>query len=113
MCKTAFYALVSWLRPPRATPVVRFEGLPGEFSQHDFGHVDVTFVGGRKKRVHFFASRLKHSRFAAVRLTDDERVETIVRSLAHHFVAFGGLPLMAVFDRPKTIVKKAGKGRDS
>jgi hypothetical protein len=49
---------------------VRFEGLPGEFSQHDFGHVDVTFVDGRKKRLHFFASRLKYSRYARVTLVD-------------------------------------------
>jgi hypothetical protein len=91
---------------------VRFEGLPGELSQHDFGHVDVSFVDGRRKRVHFFASRLKYSRFVAVTLVESERVETILRSLARHFVAFGGLPLMAVFDRPKTIVKKSGKGRD-
>jgi transposase len=104
--KTAFYALVAGARPPRATPVVRFEGLPGEFSQHDFGQVDVTFVDGRKKRVHFFASRLKYSRFAAVTLVEDERVETIVRCLARDFVAFGGLPLMAVFDRPRTIVQE-------
>jgi len=110
--KTAFYALVAGIRPPRSTPVVRFEGLPGEFSQHDFGHVDVTFVDGRKKRVHFFASRLKYSRFVAVTLVDNERVETIVRNLARHFVAFGGLPLMAVFDRPRTIVRKSGIGRD-
>lgn len=110
--KTAFYALVAGVRPPRAAPVVRFEGLPGEFSQHDFGHVDVCFVDGRKKRVHFFASRLKYSRFVAVTLVDNERTETIVRCLARDFVTFGGLPLMAVFDRPKTIVKKGGKGRD-
>lgn len=111
--KTAFYALVAGLRPPRATPVVRFEGLPGEFSQHDFGHVDVRFVDGRKKRVHFFASRLKYSRFVAVTLVDNECTETIVRCLARDFTSFGGLPLMAVFDRPKTIVKKGvGKGRD-
>ena len=80
--KTAFYALVAGVRPPRSTPVVRFEGLPGEFSQHDFGHVDVTFVDGRTKRVHFFASRLKFSRFVAVTLVGNERVETIVRNLA-------------------------------
>jgi hypothetical protein len=53
--KSAFYRLVSGLRPPRGAPVVRFEGLPGEFSQHDFGHVDVTYVpatahGGRRAR---------------------------------------------------------------
>ena len=110
--KTAFYALVSGVRPPRATPVVRFEGLPGEFSQHDFGQVDVRFVDGRTKRVHFFASRLKYSRFVAVTLVDTERTETIVRCLARDFVAFGGLPLLAVFDRPKTIIKKGGKGRE-
>jgi transposase len=110
--KSAFYALAAAARPPRSVPLVRFEGLPGEFSQHDFGHVDVTFVDGRRKRVHFFASRLKYSRFVAVSLVDNERVETIVRNLARHFVAFGGLPLMAVFDRPKTIVQKSGIGRD-
>lgn len=110
--KTAFYAMVAGVRPARTVPVVRFEGLPGEFSQHDFGHVDVSFVDGRKQRVHFFASRLKYSRFALVTLVDNERVETIVRCLARDFAAFGGLPLMAVFDRPKTIVLKSGKGRD-
>ena len=30
----------------RSRPMVRFEGLPGEFSQHDFGHVDVRFMDG-------------------------------------------------------------------
>lgn len=70
------------------------------------------FVDGRTKRVHFFASRLKYSRFVAVTLVDNERTETIVRCLARDFVAFGGLPLLAVFDRPKTIIKKGGKGRE-
>jgi transposase len=109
--KTAFYGLVAGLRPPRLAPVVRFEGLPGEFSQHDFGQVDVRYVDGRVQRVHFFASRLKYSRFVAVTLVSNERAETIVRCLARDFVTFGGLPLLAVFDRPKTIVKKGGKGR--
>jgi len=62
--------------------------------------------------VQFFASRLKYSRFVAISLVDNEKVETLVRNLAAHFVDFGGLPLMAVFDRPRTIVKKSGKGRD-
>lgn len=110
--KSAFYGLVASLRPSRTVPVVRFEGLPGEFSQHDFGQVDVVFVDGSKRRVHFFASRLKYSRFVAVTLVANERVETLVRCLARHFAAFGGLPLMAVFDRPRTIVQKGGRGRE-
>ena len=44
--KTALYALVASLRPKGVKPLVRFEGLPGEFSQHDFGQVDVEFLGG-------------------------------------------------------------------
>jgi transposase len=109
--KSAFYALVAGLRPKPATPVVLFEGLPGEFSQHDFGQVDVRFADGTCKRVRFFASRLKYSRYAQVSIVADEGVETLVRSLCRHFQAFGGVPLLAVFDRPKTVVLESGKGR--
>jgi hypothetical protein len=44
--KTALYALVASVRPKEIKPLIRFEGLPGEFSQHDFGEVDVTFLDG-------------------------------------------------------------------
>lgn len=101
--KSALYALVKELRPERPRPLVRFEGLPGEFSQHDFGQVDVRFLGGTQRRVHFFASRLKYSRWVQVTRVPDERVERLVRTLVDHFAAWGGLPLLAVFDRPKTI----------
>lgn len=101
--KSAFYALVASLRPTASRPMVRFEGLPGEFSQHDFGEVDVRFVDGRQQRVHFFASRLKYSRWSQVTLVADERVESLVRTLVDHFAAIGGVPLLAVFDRPKTV----------
>jgi hypothetical protein len=33
-------------------PLVRFEGLPGEFSQHDFGQIEVEFVDGSSRRIH-------------------------------------------------------------
>ena len=101
--KRALYALVKELRPERPKTVVRFEGLPGEFSQHDFGHVDVRYVDSRRRRAHFFASRLKYSRWVQVSLVTDERVESLVRAMVEHFAAWGGLPLLAVFDRPKTI----------
>jgi len=104
--KSAIYGLVKELRPHKPRPVVRFEGLPGEFSQHDFGHVDVHYLDGTKRRVHFFASRLKYSRWVQVSLVSDERVESLVRSLIEHFAAMGGIPLLAVFDRPKTVALK-------
>jgi transposase len=101
--KSALYALVKEVRPERPRPIVRFEGLAGEFSQHDFGHVDVRFLDGRKERVHFFASRLKYSRWVQVTIVPNEQVETLVRGMVEHFAAWGGLPLLAIFDRPKTI----------
>lgn len=101
--KSALYELVKSLRPRETQPVVRFEGLAGEFSQHDFGHVDVHFMDGSKERVHFFASRLKYSRHVEVSLVPNEKAETLVRTLIEHFEAMGGIPLLAVFDRPKTI----------
>jgi len=52
--KTTLYALVASLRPKSAKPLVRFEGLPGEFSQHDFGQIEVQFVDGRQPAHPFF-----------------------------------------------------------
>ena len=62
---------------------------------------------GGRQQVQFFASRLKYSRFVQVGRVPDQRVEALVRALAGHLAGFGGLPLMAVFDRPKMIVLKA------
>jgi transposase len=84
--------------------LVRFEGVPGEFAQFDFGQVDVRLLDGRLKRVHFAAYRLKYSRWMSVVLVPDERAESLIRSLLGSFEASGGVPLRVVFDRPKTVV---------
>ena len=104
--KTALYGLVASLRPKLVKPLVRFEGLPGEFSQHDFGQYAVEFVDGSARRAHFFASRLKYSRSIRVSLVQDEAVESLVRAVAEHLQSWGGRPLLCVFDRPKTIALK-------
>jgi transposase len=104
--KTALYELIASIRPKDTKLEMRFEGLPGEFSQHDFGQVDVAFLDGSTRRVHFFASRLKYSRWANVTLVPNQQVEPLVRALVEHFSAWQGIPLLAVFDRPKTIALK-------
>jgi transposase len=101
--KSALFTLVASLRVEHLRMTMRFEGLPGEFSQHDFGQVKVRYLDGSEETVHFFASRLKYSRWVAVTPVDNEVVETLVRRLAEHFTQFGGVPLCAVFDRPKTV----------
>jgi transposase len=107
--KSALYELIHAIRPRRLRLVTRFEGLPGEFTQHDFGEVDVCFLDGTSRRVHFFASRLKYSRWVEVSVVPNQQVETLVRTMTDHFAAMGGIPLLAVFDRPTTIAKSWGR----
>ena len=103
--KSAVYELVKAIRPPKSeSPEVRFEGVPGEFSQHDFGSVKVTYADGATEKIHFLASRLKYSRWTHVVTVPNEKVEPLIRSLLLAFESFGGVPLRAVFDNPKTIV---------
>lgn len=84
--KTAVYDLVRRVRPPDIKPpIVRFEGLPGEFSQHDFGQRQVSFEDGTTGVIHFFASRLKYSRMIDVQVVENERLETVVRCLLRAF----------------------------
>jgi transposase len=109
--KTALYELVRELRPKPTAPLVRFEGVAGEFSQHDFGQVEVRYLDGGHERVHFFVSRLKYSRWVDVRVVENEGVESLVRSLLAGFESFGGVPLVAVFDNPKTVVLSREGGR--
>ena len=59
--------------------------------------------GGRRKVV-LFASRVQHSLYDLVTLVAYQRKESLMRELAEWF---GGLPLMAVFDRPKTDVRRS------
>jgi transposase len=109
--KSVLYELAKELRPRSVTPLVRFEGVPGEFSQHDFGQVEVRYLDGTHERLHFFASRLKYSRWMDVRRVADERVESLVRSVLAGFESFGGVPLVAVFDNPKTVVRARVENR--
>jgi len=104
--KSAFYEFVAAIRTKEAQYTMRFEGLPGEFSQHDFGEVNINFIDGTKMKIIFFASRLKYSRWVEVTIVPNQKVEAVVRTLVEHFEAFGGMPLLAVFDRPKTIAIK-------
>ncbi|MBW2233573.1 MAG: IS21 family transposase [Deltaproteobacteria bacterium] len=103
--KSAVYDAVKKLRkaaPPEG--IVRFEGLPGEFSQHDFGEVWIRYKDGSRERIKFFASCLKYSRLRRVWLAPNEKTDSVCHGLYDAFAYFGGVPLMSVFDNPKTIV---------
>ena len=99
--KRALYELIAELRPHATQLMMRFEGLPGEFSQHDFGEERITYLDGSREVVRFFGSRLKWSRWAVVTLVPNQVAETLIRTLADHFVAFGGVPLCGCSPGPR------------
>jgi transposase len=109
--RATFFRLVRSLRPaPVPEPMVRFEGLPGEFAQFDFGQAVVTYADGRKEKVHIFVGRLKFSRQVQVIVVPNEQAETLIRCVVACCHAWGGSPLAWVFDNPTTVrLSKTGE----
>jgi transposase len=107
---TAFYDYVRPIKRARkgvpGNVPVRFEGLPGELLQIDWGEVrqfpftQPALVGQTR---YFFAARLKYSRFMVVRFTSDMREETLLRCLIAAFVAINGVAWVVTSDNMKTI----------
>jgi transposase len=97
-------------RQAAADVPVRFEGLPGEYLQVDWGEVRAFPFSARAPATRYFlACRLKYSRWAWVRWTADMRQETLFRGLVDCFCALGFVPWVLVFDNMKTVTS----GRDA
>ena len=89
---------------------VRFEGLPGEYLQVDWGELrGFGFTQQRSATRYFLACRLKYSRWVWVRWTTDMRQETLFRGLVDCCAALGWVPWVLVFDNMKTVTS----GRDA
>jgi transposase len=89
---------------------VRFEGLPGEYLQVDWGEVrHFPFTQQRSATRYFLACRLKYSRWSWVRFTTDMRQETLLRGLVDCCCALGWVPWVVVFDNMRTVTS----GRDA
>lgn len=109
---TAFYTYVRKRRRERGQftardVALRFEGLPGEYLQVDWGEVREFPFGNadvRGQTRYFFAARLKYSRFMVVRFESDMREETLLRCLIATFCAIGGVPWVVTTDNMKTAV---------
>jgi transposase len=109
--ETAFYDYIRKVRRAgKQTPhdlAIRFEGVPGEFLQIDWGEVrnmEFTKAGLDGQTRYFFAARLKYSRFMYVSFHTDMREETLLRCLIACFSTIGGVPWVVVTDNMKTAV---------
>ncbi len=113
---SVFYDYVQPLRQARTLRVadvaVRYEGLPGELLQIDWGEVrrfPFTKSGLNGQTRYFFAARLKYSRWMFVRFTREMREESRLRCLIACFVELAGVPWAVTSDNMKTITL----GRDA
>lgn len=108
--KTAVYEHARVVRPPRpALPIVRFEGVAGEFAQHDFGELRMQYLDGTAEKVRFYAGRLKYSRSLHVRLAEGETAEGYIRGMEAAAAVWGGLPLLNVVDNTRAAVLRRWK----
>ena len=107
--RSAFFAGVAKIRElveaEAKERFIRFEGLPGEYAQVDWGEVrELPFLRGEPRRKRYFlAVRLKFSRVVFVKWTDSMTQEVLLRALIEAFEAFGGVPWALVFDNMKTV----------
>jgi len=97
------------LAEKQADVPIRFEGLPGEYLQVDWGEIRrFPFTQQTPATRYFLACRLKYSRWSWVRWTTDMRQETLLRGLVACFCALGWVPWVLTFDNMKTVTS----GRD-
>jgi transposase len=83
---------------------IRFEGLPGEYLQVDWGEIrHFPFTQQKSVTRYFLACRLKYSRWTWVMFTNEMRQETLFRGLVACFNALGCVPWVLVFDNMKTV----------
>jgi transposase len=108
---TAFYDFVRKVREARQSRArqvaIRFEGLPGEFLQIDWGEIrnlPFTKTDAQPQTFYFFCARLKYSRFMFVRFEKNMVEETLVRCLIDCFLTIGGVPWVVTTDNMKTVV---------
>lgn len=107
---TAFFTYVRKRRQALGqspSTAIRFEGLPGEFLQIDWGeqrNFPFSSPALASQTRYFFAARLKYSRFMFVRFTADMREETLLRCLIAAFVTIDGVPWVVTTDNMKTII---------
>jgi transposase len=86
-----------------ALATMRFETAPGEQAQVDFGQLRL-WIGDVEMVVHLFVFTLGYSRRLWTRAYPHERLDVVLDGHERAFRHFGGVPLMCLYDNPRTQV---------
>jgi len=88
----------------RQEATVRFETLPGEQAQVDWGHFGFIQDHGRRRRLYGFVMTLGWSRASYLEFTVSTDAAWWLRCHVHAFRYFGGAPRVVLHDNLKTAV---------
>jgi transposase len=88
----------------RRQPFIRFESLPGEQCQIDWGHFGSLTYGTTKRKLYCMAVIECYSRMLYLEFTHSQRQETLHRCLLNAFRFFQGTPKELVHDNMLTAV---------
>ena len=97
----------------RREPFMRFESLPAEQMQIDWGHFDSLTYGETKRKLYALAVIESYSRMLYVEFTHSQKQASLHQGLLNAFIFFGGTPkevlvdnmLTAVIERKGSIVR--------
>lgn len=102
-----YTTLTDWLRPQRAAASVvavrRFETLPGEQAQVDWGHLGDLEMNGITRQLWGFAFTLGYSRTMMAEAGFNQRLGTLLRMHEAAFHQLGGVPREILYDRMRTV----------
>lgn len=88
---------------------IRFESLPGEQMQIDWGHFNTLTYGKTKRKLYAMAITECYSRMSYVEFTHSQKQEALHGAILNGFKFFGGTPRKLVFDNMLTAVtERAG-----
>jgi transposase len=88
----------------------RFETLPGEQAQVDWGQVRTRFLSGAAQ-VHIFVMTLGYSRRAWAEGYQNERLGALLAAHEHAFAHFGGCTAEILYDRMRTVTLGTTEGK--
>jgi len=105
--------LILYVQPYRTSreerAVLRFETLPGQQAQVDWGSFGYISHEGRQQRLYAFVMTLGYSRMLYLEFTTRTDVSTWLRCHQHAFEYFGGVPEEMLHDKPEDRRSEAGE----
>lgn len=100
-----FRRIVARYRPrPAAEAFLRLRTLPGEQAQVDWGHFGHMTIGRAHRALMAFVMVLSFSRAIFLRFFVNQKLASFLQGHVDAFEHFGGVPRVALYDNPKTVV---------